>query len=211
MDVPDLLPLFVNLRDRRVVLVGGGLVACAKLRQLLAVGADVQVVAPEVVAGIRQSGAAIVLRPFAPADLDGAWLAVAAAPPAVNRAVREAADARRIFLNAVDDPANATAYFGGVVRRGGVTVAISTSGEAPALTALLREGLDHLLPRDLADWMDEAKRQRGSWKRERVSIDTRRPLLLDALNRLRRPTAVVPAAHAPTEPPVSVEPEKPWG
>ena len=57
-----------------------------------------------------------------------------------------AADARQVFVNAVDDPANASAYLGGVVRRGGVTLAISTDGHAPALAGLLREGLDALLP-----------------------------------------------------------------
>ena len=56
-------------------------------------------------------------------------------------------------MNAVDDPANATAYLSGVVRRDGVTIAISTSGQAPALTSLLREALDALLPRDLPAWI----------------------------------------------------------
>ena len=53
-----------------------------------------------------------------------------------------AAEPRRIFVNAVDDPANASAFLSGTVRRDGVTIAISTSGDAPALTALLREALD---------------------------------------------------------------------
>ena len=95
-----------------------------------------------------------------------------------------AADERRIFVNAVDDPANATAFLSGVVRRDGVTVAISTSGDAPALTGLLREALDAVLPRDLASWIDEARRQRGIWRRDGVPMESRRPLLLDALNRL---------------------------
>ena len=64
--------------------------------------------------------------------------------------VADAAEGRRVFVNAVDDPANASAFLSGVVRRDGVTLAISTSGAAPALTALLREGLDAVLPQDLA-------------------------------------------------------------
>ena len=112
------------------------------------------------------------------------WLVVAAATPEVNRAVAEAAEARRIFVNAVDDPPNATAYLGGVVRRDGVTVAISTSGEAPAIAGLLREGLDVLLPADLAAWMETARESRTSWKRDGVPMERRRPLLLEALNRL---------------------------
>jgi siroheme synthase-like protein len=182
--MPDLLPLFVNLAGRRVVLVGGGAVAAAKLAQLLAARAEVVVVSPQVHGDIERSGVAIVRREFAPADLDGAWLVVAAATPAVNRTVADAAAARRLFVNAVDDPANATAFLSGVVRRDGVTVAISTSGDAPGLAALLREALDALLPRDLRTWMDEARRQRRQWKAEGVPMEHRRPLLLEALNRL---------------------------
>ena len=98
---------------------------------------------------------------FVPADLDGAWLVVAAATPEVNREVADAAEARRMFVNAVDDPANATAFLSGVVRRDGVTLAISTSGDAPALTALLREALDAVLPRDLRSWMWRGARGSG--------------------------------------------------
>src|SRR3954464_7409385 len=152
----DLLPLFLNLSGRTVLLVGGGPVATAKLRQLLAAGARVRVVAPEVTAEIESLAAqrlSFHRRPFIPSDLDGVWLVVAAAAPEVNRQVAEVAERLRIFVNAVDDPANATAFLSGVVRRDGVTLAVSTSGAAPALTALLREGLDALLPQDLAAWM----------------------------------------------------------
>ena len=123
VEMNDLLPLFVSLTGRRVVLVGGGPVAAAKLVQLLAAGAEVLVIAPEVHADILAAGALIACRPFVPADLDGAWLVVAAATPDVNRQVAEAAEPRRVFVNAVDDPANATAFLSGVVRRDGVTLA----------------------------------------------------------------------------------------
>ena len=116
----DLLPLFLNVTGRPVALVGGGRVAAGKLQQLLAAGARVTVVAPAMSDGIRSQAANVVElreRPFAPSDLDGVWLVVAAATPEVNRAVAAAAEARRLFVNAVDDPANATAYLSGVVRR----------------------------------------------------------------------------------------------
>jgi siroheme synthase-like protein len=187
----DLLPLFVNLAGRRVVLVGGGPVAAGKLTQLLDAGAEVVVVSPEVHPSIDVSGVAIARREFSPADLDAAWLVVAAATPDVNRAVASAAEARRIFVNAVDDPANATAFLSGVVRRDGVTVAISTSGDAPGLTALLREAMDAILPRDIGRWMEEARRVRTAWKRDQVPMDARKPLLLETLNDLyRRDTEV---------------------
>jgi uroporphyrin-III C-methyltransferase/precorrin-2 dehydrogenase/sirohydrochlorin ferrochelatase len=186
-----LLPLFLNLAGRRVVLVGGGPVAAGKLQQLLAAGAAVCVVAPQMVEEIEHvasagaTGLTIVRREFMPSDLDGAWLAVAAATPEVNRVVAQAAERRRLFVNAVDDPANASAYLSGVVRREGLTLAISTSGEAPGLTALLRQGLDEWLPRrDLVKWLREARRQRRLWKAEGVPMEQRRPLLLEAINRL---------------------------
>src|SRR5258706_15735110 len=152
----ELLPLFLNLNGRAVVLVGGGRVAAGKLQQLLTVGARVRIVAPDISTATVDLGSRgaprveIVPRRFVPSDLDGAWLVVAAATPEVNAEVAEAAEKVRLFVNAVDDPANASAFLSGVVRRDGVTLAISTNGEAPALTALLREGLDGELPQDLS-------------------------------------------------------------
>jgi siroheme synthase-like protein len=179
-----LLPLFVNLTGRRVLLVGAGPVAAGKLVQLRAAGADVRVVAPDVHPDIEAAGVPVWRRGFTDGDLEGVWLVVAAAPPAVNRDVAEAALARRVFVNAVDDPANASAFLSGVVRRDGVTIAISTEGDAPGLTALIREALDALLPPDLGRWMAEARRLRVRWKRDGVPMEARRPLLLEALNRL---------------------------
>ena len=182
-----MLPLFLNLSGRPVVLVGGGPVAAAKLRQLRAANATVRVVSPEVVDEIARAASAhvgIARRRFDPADLDDAWLVVAAATPEVNRSVAEAAAARRLFVNAVDDPANATAFLSGVVRRSGVTLAISTAGDAPALTALLREAIDAVLPDDLERWLQSARDARVLWRREGVDMAARKPQLLRALNDL---------------------------
>jgi uroporphyrin-III C-methyltransferase / precorrin-2 dehydrogenase / sirohydrochlorin ferrochelatase len=188
-----LLPLFLNLTGRAVLLVGGGRVAAGKLQQLVAAGARVQVVAPGITGAIERAAETgpvqLLQRRFVPADLDGVWLVVAAATPEVNRQVADEAEPRQIFVNAVDDPANATAFSSGVVRRDGVTVAISTSGEAPALTALLREGLDALLPRDLAAWVWQARAVRGAWRRDGVPMEDRKPRLLRALNDLYQATA----------------------
>jgi len=177
----DLLPAFLKLGGRRVVVVGGGTVASSKLDALLSAGADVTVVATAVVPSILDSRVRIVRRPFVESDLDGAWFVVAAATPEVNREVALAADRRRVFINAVDDPPNASAYLGGVVRRSGVTVAISTNGEAPALAGLLREGIDAMLPLDLDRWSDTARRIRREWKAERTPMAERRPALLERL------------------------------
>jgi uroporphyrin-III C-methyltransferase/precorrin-2 dehydrogenase/sirohydrochlorin ferrochelatase len=133
---------------------------------------------------IEQAGVTVVRRAFQDGDLDGAWWVVAAAPRDVNKQVVEAAEARRIFVNAVDDPDHATAYLGGVVRRDGVTVAISTDGRAPAMAGLLREALDAWLPGDLDLWMAAADKARRTWKAQGVPMSDRRPQLLHALNTL---------------------------
>jgi uroporphyrin-III C-methyltransferase/precorrin-2 dehydrogenase/sirohydrochlorin ferrochelatase len=179
-----LFPLFLKLAGRQVVLVGAGAVAAEKLRHLLDVGADVTVVAPHVAPAIEAAAVTLVRRDFRASDLDGAWLVVAAAPADVNRAVATAAAERRIFVNAVDDPASASAYAAAVLRRDQLTVAISTDGTAPALAGLVREALDSLMPRDLADWFSAARHARAAWLREKVPMRDRRPLLLEALNRL---------------------------
>jgi uroporphyrin-III C-methyltransferase/precorrin-2 dehydrogenase/sirohydrochlorin ferrochelatase len=179
-----LYPAFLKLTGRPVLLVGGGRVAAGKLHGLLDAGARVTVVAPSIGAGMRWEGVRIVIRPFEPEDLDGCWFVVAAATPQVNRRVAEMAEARRIFINAVDDPEAASAYLGAVLRKGGATVAISTEGRAPALAGLLREGLERVLPDDLAAWVTSAERLRVRWREDRVPIAARRPLLLRALEEL---------------------------
>ena len=177
-------PVFLKLRDRRVLLVGGGRVAAGKLAGLLADGADVTVVAPMIRAELQRPGVTIVQRAFAAVDVDDVWYVVAAAPPEVNKQVLEAAERRRVFVNAVDDPDHASAYAGSVVRRSGVTIAFSTDGRAPALAGLLREALDAWLPVDLDRWMVASDAARREWKRSRVPMEERRPMLLETLNRL---------------------------
>jgi uroporphyrin-III C-methyltransferase/precorrin-2 dehydrogenase/sirohydrochlorin ferrochelatase len=180
----ELLPVFLKLAGRRAVLVGAGRVASSKLPALLAAGAEVSVVAPSISAAVAAAPVAVFRRPFVPADLDGAWVVVAAATPEVNREVAAAAEERRIFVNAVDDPASATAYTGGVLRRGGVTIAVSTEGRAPALAGLLREGLEAVVPDEIETWVRAAQWLKERQRAEGVPMGERRPRLLEALNEL---------------------------
>ena len=186
---PGLFPAFLKLSGRRVLVVGGGPMAASKIQALADVGARVTVVAPEVRPEIEAAGVTVFRRAFAAEDLDGAWFVVAAATPEVNEQVARAAEDRRVFVNAVDDPRRASAYLGGVVRRSGMTLAISTDGEAPALAGLLREALDAVLPADLDTWVAEARRVKTGWRRDGVPMERRRPLLLEALNDLYRRAA----------------------
>jgi len=182
--MPTLFPVFLKLAGRAVLLVGGGTVASSKLRGLQDAGARITVVSPVVSEAIAASGVRLRRRKFQTSDLAGQWLVVSAATPEVNRRVAKAADRRRVFVNAVDDPSNASVYLGGVLRRHGVTVAISTDGEAPALAGLLREGLDAVLPQDLEKWMETAQRAKRTWRAAALPMADRRPQLLVELNRL---------------------------
>jgi len=187
----SLYPVFLKLDGLAVVVVGGGPIAASKLEGVLAAGARVTVVAPAICDEIRARVAALgddrlvlIQRAFEPSHLDGARWVVAAAPSAVNREVADAAAARGLFVNAVDDTRSATAYLGGVIRRGQVEIAISTGGVAPALAGLLREALEALLPDDLERWIATAIRARAEWKQAQIPMAERRPLLLRALDRL---------------------------
>lgn len=180
----ELFPVFLKLAERPVLVVGGGVVAASKIDALRAAGADITVVAPEVCEPIRRTAVRMVERGFEPADLDGQWFVVAAATPEVNRLVADEAGRRHLFVNAVDDPANASAYLGGVLRRDGVAIAISTNGRAPALAGLLREGLDAMLPQDLDEWFRRADELKREWRSTGVPMEARRPQLMDALMKL---------------------------
>jgi uroporphyrin-III C-methyltransferase/precorrin-2 dehydrogenase/sirohydrochlorin ferrochelatase len=189
----ELFPVFLKLAGRPVLVVGGGPVATSKLAALRQAKAKVTVVAPRVTKAIEASKVEVLRRRFRAADLDGRWLVVSAATAAVNRQVARAAATRQLFVNAVDDPPNASVYLGGVLRRAGVTVAVSTDGHAPALAGLLREGLEAMLPHDLDRWFATALRERKRWKRAGVPMASRRPQLLAALNRLYEATTQGPA------------------
>jgi uroporphyrin-III C-methyltransferase/precorrin-2 dehydrogenase/sirohydrochlorin ferrochelatase len=180
----ELFPIFLKLAERPVLVVGGGTVAAGKVAGLMPTGARLIVVAPQVCDQIAAADVEIRRRRFRAADLDGVWLVVSAATPEVNAVVARCAARRRLFVNAVDDPTNASAYLGGVLRRDDVTVAISTNGRAPALAGLIREGLDALLPDDLPRWFRRADALKRRWRRTGVPMPARRPELAHAIARL---------------------------
>jgi len=156
----SLLPIFLRLARRPVLVVGAGTVALAKIESLRHAGAAITVVAP---AGAPQFNELVEngtvtwhQRTFVPADLNGVFLVIAATnDPAINHVVYEEALRRNVLCNAVDDPPNCDFYFGSVVARGDLQIAISTAGESPALAQRLRREIDEQLPRDLGPWLHE--------------------------------------------------------
>ncbi len=154
----SLLPIFLKLDGRQALLVGAGTVALEKIGTLLKTGVRLRVVAPEAREEVRKLAAEgkieWVQREFEPADLDGNFIAIAATDvPEVNAAVYREATARGIPTNSVDDIPNCDFFFGSVVSRGDLQIAISTAGESPAVAQRLRREIDEQLPQDLGPWL----------------------------------------------------------
>lgn len=150
----DYLPIFCRLDNKPVLLVGGGEVAERKARLLLDAGAQLTVVAPELdpeLAELADNGSIEWLAgEFAPAQLTGKWLVVAATDRReVNALVYQSANQARIFANVVDDPTRSSFIMPSIIDRSPLMVAISSGGKAPVLARLLREKLEALLPQHL--------------------------------------------------------------
>jgi siroheme synthase-like protein len=130
----------LDLRGRRCVVAGGGAVARRKVAGLLAAGADVLVVAPEI--DEMPEGAALARRAVRLDDLDGAVLAVCATDDAgVNAALAREAHRRGVLVNVTDDPDSGTFTVPAVARRGRVQIGVSTGGASPLLARRLRDEL----------------------------------------------------------------------
>ncbi len=174
--VPQALSSFLNLRDKPVLVVGAGVVGEHKILALLEAGARVRVVAPMATDSLKALAEAGRIqwekRAFVEADVEGAWLVIAAtSDPVAQRSAASAAAGHRVFAVAVDDPANSSAFAGAVVSRPPMLVAISSSGASPALSRLVRELLEHLLPSE--DWIRHARRLRIEWRRDGLPLGER--------------------------------------
>lgn len=170
----SLLPIFLKLEGRRCLLVGAGTVALDKIGSLLKTGLQLRVIAPEARSEVRQLAIEGKLewiqRPFDPSDLDGNYLVIAATDsPEVNAAVYQAAVERGILCNSVDDIPNCDFFFGSVVSRGDLQIAISTAGESPTLAQRLRREIDTQLPPDLGPWLENL----GELRRKVLAIHPR--------------------------------------
>lgn len=172
----SLFPLFVELAGRRCLVLGGGAVAARKVDGLLAAGAAVTVISPDVTPALAALAAErrveYVARGYAPGDLDGYALAFAATDDgAINAAV--AAEGRRlgVWVNAADDPAHCDFILPSVLRRGALTVAVSTGGASPALARVVREEIEACVPAGYAALADVAGDVRRSLRARRHAAD----------------------------------------
>ena len=147
-------PIFVEMRGRRVLLVGGGHVALEKIGKLVESEADVTVVAPELIPEVRafidDGSARLEERAFRAGDTEGFEVVMVATDDgAINRQVVDEARSRGIWVNAADDVANCDFILPGVARRGRLAIATSTGGASPALARWLRERMEEFLSDDV--------------------------------------------------------------
>jgi len=147
----DFLPVSLRVRDTRVLLVGGGLIATRKARLLLKAGAKLIVVAPaigdELLQLLEDSGGTWQQQNYSEAAIDGAVLVVAATPlREVNEQVFRDATARQLPVNVVDSPDLCTFIFPSIIERTPLTIAISSGGNSPVLVRLLRRKIEALVP-----------------------------------------------------------------
>lgn len=175
----EYFPLFCRLQGKRCLLVGGGEVAERKARLLLAAGADLHVGALNFSAAFHQwaqQGKVTLLQgSFNTCWLSDCWLVVAATDnDQVNQHVADAADARRIFCNLVDAPAQASAIMPSIIDRSPLMIAVSSGGRAPVLARLLREKLEAMLPQHLGQLARLAGTLRARVKKQFASVSQRR-------------------------------------
>ena len=154
-----LFPMFVKLSGRLVVVMGGGLIAEGKHPSVLDAEARVRLIAPAITPGIaawvRQRKIDWLPKEFEAGDLEGACLVIAAtSAPGVNEAVFHEAESQGILCNAVDDVANCHFYYGAVVQRGDLQIAVSTNGKSPALAQRIRKELEQQYGEEYALWLD---------------------------------------------------------
>ena len=177
-----MFPIFLKLEGRRCLVVGAGTVAEGKIRGLLEAGASVQVVAPQAVFQIRrwQSQGAIAWKPrkFDPSDLDRVSLVVAATSLRdLNSQVFREARLRNVLCNAVDDPENCDFYYGAVVKRGDLQIAISTNGRSPALAQRLRQELEEQFGPEYESWLEELGEARNQAIAAHLDAEARKRFL----------------------------------
>lgn len=174
-------PIFLNLQGRLCVVIGGGQMATEKVHGLLAAEARVRVITPEPSAHILQwvaEGAITCLaRRYLPGDLAGAFLAISATDDgALNTQVWEEAQTLNIPVNVVDDTPHCNFIAPSIARRGDLTVAISTSGKAPALAVRLREKIEAMLGTEHARFLELASSLREPLAQRYPDFATRKAL-----------------------------------
>ena len=168
-------PAFLDLDGRSCVVVGGGKVALRKVEMLRESGARIKVVAPELCEELEAMNSDDLIeaeiRSFVPSDLDGAAVAIAATDDrATNERVAAEARSKSVLVNVVDFPTLCDFIVPSYLRRGDITIAVSTSGSSPALAKKMRIALEAEFGKEYADLAEIVGQVRAQLKREGVRV-----------------------------------------
>ena len=184
----SLFPAFLKLTNRRILVVGGGSIAAQKIPSLLEAGAQVHVVspklAPQLSEWVRNQQITWSAKSFDPQDLDNAFLVIAATSLRdLNAEVYREADRRNILCNAVDDIDHCHFYYGSIVQRGDLQIAISTNGKSPALAQRLRKELEQQFGPEYQHWLDWLGAARESLRAQSHNPESTKRQLHDLASR----------------------------
>jgi precorrin-2 dehydrogenase/sirohydrochlorin ferrochelatase len=181
-----LFPAFLKLAGRRCLVVGAGPIAEEKIAGLLLAEAEIRVVAPQATSPIRAWARARKIRwdarPYRSADLAGAFLVVAAtSSPDLHATIYADARGRGVLCNVVDDPEHCDFYYGAIVRRGALQIAISTEGHSPSLAQRLKKKIARDIGPEYQSWLAEIGKIRQQLFAEGNLPPARRKKLLHQL------------------------------
>jgi siroheme synthase-like protein len=175
-DIIAYYPVSLNIWRRKCVVVGGGEIALRKVKVLLEYGADVELISPDLcpeLVRLGESGEISVHNhAYETGNLAGAFLAIAATDDVeTNRQVVEEARRKVVLVNVVDDAVNSDFIVPSYLRRGGLTIAVSTSGQSPALARKIRTRLDKEITDQYGDLAHLIAEVRAEIKREGMKIE----------------------------------------
>jgi precorrin-2 dehydrogenase/sirohydrochlorin ferrochelatase len=154
-------PINLNLAGKRVLVVGGRRIAFRKTEQLVECGADVTVVAPDIIDELASLNVTCVRRKFELSDLESVWFVITATGDnAVDQLIFDEATRRRIWVNSADDPERCSFTLPAVLRRGDLMITSSTAGSSPALSSFIRNFLSHAFVDDWCLIVDELAQHR---------------------------------------------------
>ena len=174
-------PVYIELREQPCVVIGGGKIAEGKVEGLLAAKANVTVISPDLTANLRElveeKKITYIARAYQPGDLTGAFMVICATDQAqINHQVWQEASANRQLVNVVDDTPRCNFIAPSILRKGDLTIAISTSGKAPALAVRLKERLQRELGPEYERFLELAGELREPLARQVPDFETRKAL-----------------------------------
>ena len=184
-----LFPMFMDLKDKKCLVVGGGKVAARKIRTLLEFDARITVIADRALQQVRDLREAGKIRMYEgigfEAELDGAFLAVAATSDReLNNRVYNQCKIRNIPVNVADCPDECTFVFPAVVKRGDVVVGVTSSGASPALTRSIRERIEQVFPADFQQAVEAIRDARNRVMESVRDPGSRNKLLNEMVDRI---------------------------